>query len=188
MDISDAQAVLAAVKEKMQNAITFLENALATYRLGKANPAIFDSVMVNYYGSPTPLPQVAGISVPDAKTMFIQPWEKKMIAPIEKAIMAANLGFTPQNNGEVIRINVPPLTEERRRDLVKRAKTECENSKISMRNARREGVEQLKKMQKTGLSEDVSKDTEILIQKEIDTFSKKVDEIFAAKEKEIMTV
>ncbi len=132
--------------------------------------------------------QVASISAPDARTMIIQPWEKNLIPVIEKAIMAANLGFTPQNNGEIIRIQVPPLTEERRRDLVKKAKAEGENARISIRNARRDGVDVLKKYQKDGLSEDVVKDTEGLIQKEVEAFSKKVEEILAEKETEIMTV
>lgn len=168
MDISNAKTVVEAAKAKMQKAVTYLENELGNYRLGKANPAIFNSVMVDYYGSNMPVPQVASISTPDAKTMIIQPWEKKMIAPIEKAIMAANLGFTPQNNGENIRITVPPLTGERRKELVKKAKAECENAKVSLRGARREGVDALKKMQKEGLPEDVTKDTEALIQKEVE--------------------
>lgn len=188
MDISDAKQVLAQAKDKMQKAIAFLESELATYRVGKANPSIFQGISVDYYGTPTPLQQVASITVPDARTMIIQPWEKSLIAPIERAIMAANLGFTPQNNGEIIRIQVPPLTEERRKDLVKKARNEGENARISMRNARRDGVELLKKYQKDGLSEDVAKDTEGLLQKEVETLSKKVDQILATKEKEIMTV
>lgn len=186
--IEKAKEVISAAKGKMSDAVSFLEEELKTYRAGKANPAVFNSVMVNYYGSMMPVPQVASITVPDAKTMFIQPWEKKMIPVIEKAIMDANIGFTPQNNGEVIRINVPALTEERRRELVKKAKTEGENAKISIRNARRDGIETLKKLQKEGLPEDVEKDSEAEIQKDTDNFSKKVDTILAAKEKEIMTV
>ena len=144
--------------------------------------------MVDYYGNPTPIPQVASITTPDAKTMLIQPWDKKMIPAIEKAIMVANLGFTPQNNGEHVRINVPPLTEERRKDLVKKVKQEGENAKISIRNARRDGVDLLKKYQKDGLPEDLVKDGETVLQKDTDNFNKKVDEILALKEKEIMTV
>ncbi|NLA16292.1 MAG: ribosome recycling factor [Bacteroidales bacterium] len=188
MEISDAQMVLEMAREKMTKTVEYLENELATYRVGKANPAIFSGVTVEYYGTPTPLAQVSSISVPDARTMIIQPWEKTLIPLIEKAIMAANLGFTPQNNGEVIRILVPPLTEERRKELVKRARAEGENARISIRNARRDGVDQLKKYQKEGLSEDTVKDTEGLIQKEVDAFSKQIEEILVAKEKEIMTV
>ena len=188
MELSDAQLVLEMVKEKMAKAVEYLDNELATYRVGKANPAIFSGVTVEYYGTPTPLAQVSSISVPDARTMIIQPWEKTLIPAIEKAIMAANLGFTPQNNGEVIRILVPPLTEERRKELVKKARAEGENARISIRNARRDGVDQLKKYQKDGLSEDIVKDTEGLIQKEVDAFSKQVEEILQAKEEEIMTV
>lgn len=186
--IEKAKEVISGAKNKMSDAVTFLEEELKTYRAGKANPAVFNGVMVNYYGSMMPVPQVASITVPDAKTMFIQPWEKKMIPVIEKAIMDANIGFTPQNNGEVIRINVPALTEERRRELVKQSKTAGESAKVSVRNSRRDAIETLKKMVKEGLPEDVEKDGEAEIQKETDAFVKKVDEILAAKEKEIMTV
>jgi ribosome recycling factor len=186
--IEKAKAVLADSKKKMQDAVTHLDEELKTYRAGKANPAVFANVLVNYYGTMTPIPQVASISVPDAKTMFIQPWERTMIAPIEKAIMDANIGFTPQNNGEVIRINVPALTEDRRRELVKKAKNEGETAKVSIRNVRRDTINTLKKLQKEGLPEDVEKDSEESVQKETDTFTKKVDELLAAKEKEIMTV
>ncbi|OJV22255.1 MAG: ribosome recycling factor [Bacteroidetes bacterium 41-46] len=188
MDISKQKEVIEAAREKMQKALLHLEEELKTYRAGKANPAVFNNVMVDYYGSPTPVPQVASITTPDAKTMLIQPWDKKMIPMIEKAIMVANIGFTPSNNGEHVRINVPPLTEERRKDLVKRVKVEGENAKISVRNARRDGVELLKKYQKEGLPEDVAKDGEATIQKETDSFNKKIDEILAIKEKEILTV
>ena len=175
-------------KEKMNKAIAHLEEELRNFRAGKANPAIFNNVMVDYYGSPTPVPQVASITVPDAKTILIQPWEKKMISNIEKAIFDANIGYTPVNNGEQIRINIPPLTEERRRELVKKAKAEGENAKLSVRSARRDVVDAHKKFQKEGLPEDVCKDAEANIQKETDLFNKKIDEIIAAKEKEIMTV
>ena len=188
MDINTQKEVISTAKEKMKKAMAYLEEELKTYRAGKANPAVFNSVTIDYYGTATPIPQVASITTPDAKTMLIQPWEKNMIAPIEKAIMAANLGFTPQNNGEHIRINVPPLTEERRKELGKKIKNEGENAKISVRNARREGVDLLKKYQKEGLPEDVVKDGENELQKETDAFNKKVDEMVAAKEKEIMTV
>ena len=188
MDIAKTKEVLEAVKSKMQKAVSHFTDELATFRAGKANPSVFNGVTVDYYGTQTPIEQVAGINTPDARTMIIQPWEKKMIPLIEKAILAANLGFNPQNNGEVIRINVPPLTEERRKDLVKRAKNEGEAAKVSVRNIRRDQIEVIKKMQKDGLPEDVAKDTEALIQKETEVFSKKIDELLAAKEKEILTV
>ncbi len=188
MEISVSKDCIAQAKEKMNKAIAHLEDELRNFRAGKANPAVFNAVMVDYYGSATPLPQVASINTPDAKTIIIQPWEKKLIPVIEKAIMDANLGFTPANNGETIRINVPALTEERRKDLVKQARTEGETAKVSIRNARREVVDAHKKYQKEGLPEDVCKDAEVTIQKETDAFNKKIDEIIAAKEKEIMTV
>ena len=186
--IEKAQEVLEFTELKMEDAVTHLQDELKTYRAGKANPEVFASVIVNYYGAATPLPQMSNITTPDAKTMLIQPWDKSMIHAIEKAIMDANLGFTPQNNGEVIRINVPALTEERRRELVKKAKGEGENAKVAIRNARREAMEQLKKLQKEGLPEDVEKDDEEQVQKFTDKFVKKVDEVLDAKEKEIMTV
>ena len=188
MDISKQKEVITAAKDKMSKAIFHLEEELKTYRAGKANPAVFHNIMVDYYGNLTPIPQVASITTPDAKTMLIQPWDKKMIPAIEKAIMVANLGFTPQNNGEHVRINVPPLTEERRKDLVKKVKQEGENAKISIRNARRDGVDLLKKYQKEGLPEDLVKDGETILQKDTDNFNKRVDEILSVKEKEIMTV
>lgn len=188
MDLNTSKDCISKGKEKMNKAIAHLEEELRNFRAGKANPAIFNNVMVDYYGSPTPVPQVASITVPDAKTILIQPWEKKMISNIEKAIFDANIGYTPVNNGEQIRINIPPLTEERRRDLVKKAKAEGENAKLSVRSARRDVVDAHKKFQKEGLPEDVCKDAEANIQKETDLFNKKIDEIIAAKEKEIMTV
>ena len=186
--IEKAQAVIDAAKEKMQSAVTYLEEDLKTYRAGKANPAVFNNVMVNYYGTMTPVPQVASIGTPDAKTMLIQPWDRSLLHTIEKAIMDANLGFTPQNNGEMIRINVPALTEERRKELVKKARTAGENAKVGVRNARRDAIETLKKLQKEGLPEDAEKDFETEVQKLTDNFSKKVEEILAAKEKDMMTV
>ena len=188
MDLNTSKDCLSKGKEKMNKAIAHLEEELRNFRAGKANPAIFNNVMVDYYGSPTPVPQVASITVPDAKTILIQPWEKKMISNIEKAIFDANIGYTPVNNGEQIRINIPPLTEERRRELVKKAKAEGENAKLSVRSARRDVVDAHKKFQKEGLPEDVCKDAEANIQKETDLLYKKIDEIIAAKEKEIMTV
>ena len=186
--IEKAKEVLEFAELKMEDAVTHLQEELKTYRAGKANPEVFASVIVNYYGAATPLPQMSNITTPDAKTMLIQPWDKSMIHTIEKAIMDAILGFTPQNNGEVIRINVPALTEERRRELVKKARTAGETAKVSVRNARREAMESLKKLQKEGLPEDVEKDDEEKVQKFTDKFVKKVDEVLDAKEKEIMTV
>mgnify|MGYP000929009112 FL=1 len=188
MMIEKAKEIIASTSQKMAEAVEFLDEDLKTYRAGKANPAVFNAVMVNYYGSMTPVPQVASINTPDAKTILIQPWDKKMIPAIEKAIMDANIGFTPQNNGEQIRINVPALTEERRRELVKTARTAGENAKISIRNARREGIDILRKLQKEGMPEDVVKVSEVDIQKETDTYTKNVDDLLADKEKEIMTV
>ncbi|MBR2947840.1 MAG: ribosome recycling factor [Bacteroidales bacterium] len=186
--VDNSKEIISAAIAKMSDAVAYLEEDLKSYRAGKANPAVFNNVMVNYYGNPTPIPQVASVNVPDARTMLIQPWEKSMIPHIEKAIIDANLGFTPQNNGEHIRINVPPLTEDRRKELVKKAKGAGESAKISIRNARRDANDLLKKAQKDGLPEDVAKDAENEIQKEVDNFNKKVDTILAAKEKEILTV
>jgi ribosome recycling factor len=186
--IEKANEVLEFAELKMEDAVTHLQEELKTYRAGKANPEVFASVIVNYYGAATPLPQMSNITTPDAKTMLIQPWDKSMIHAIEKAIMDANLGFTPENNGEVIRINVPALTEERRRELVKRAKGEGENAKVAIRNARRDAMDQLKKLQKDGLPEDIEKDDEEKVQKFTDKYVKRVDEVLDAKEKDIMTV
>ncbi len=186
--IEIAKNILAQAKGNMQDAVDFLEEDLKTYRAGKANPMVFSNVLVDYYGSPTPLPQVASITTPDAKTLLIQPWERNMIAPIEKAIIDANLGFTPQNNGEQIRCNIPALTEERRRELIKRAKAAGEQSKIVVRNARRDAMEQLKKAEKDGMPEDLQKRYEEFIQKETDAFTEKIDELVTAKEKEVLTV
>lgn len=186
--IDKAKEIVTAATEKMTDAVAHLDESLSNYRAGKANPAVFNPVMVSYYGTMTPLPQTASITAPDAKTIIIQPWDKSLVRVIEKAIMDANLGFTPQNNGELIRINVPALTEERRRDLVKKARAEGEVTKISIRNARREAIEALKKLTKEGLPEDVGKDCEDETQKETDRFSKRVEELLSEKEKEIMTV
>lgn len=184
-----AREIINQTDSKMQEALNFLEEDLKSYRVGKANPLVFNSVMVDYYGSPTPVPQVASVSAPDAKTLAIQPWEKNMIPKIEKAIIDANLGFTPQNNGEVIRCTVPALTEERRKELIKKAKGAGENAKIVVRNARRDGIDLLKKAQKNeGLSEDTEKEAEAEIQKLTDNKVKAVDELVSAKEKDILTV
>ncbi len=185
----NAKEIIKHVEEKMQGAVMFLEEDLKNYRVGKANPSILNGVMVDYYGAPTPLPQVASVSTPDAVTILIQPWEKSMIAKIEKAILDANLGFTPSNNGESVRCNIPPLTEDRRKELIKKAHAAGENTKIVVRNSRRDGVDQLKKAQKNdALNEDAQKEGEDEIQKLTDKFVKKVDELIVAKEKDIMTV
>ena len=187
--IEKANEILEEAKMNMEDAVVFLEEDLKTYRVGKANPTIFSNVLVDYYGSMTPVPQVASVTAPDAKTLAIQPWEKKMIPLIEKAIIDANLGLTPSNNGETIRCTVPPLTEERRKELIKKAKGTGENAKIVVRNARRDGMELLKKAQKNdGLPEDTQKEAETEIQKITDKKVKAVDELVAAKEKDIMTV
>lgn len=188
MDIDDAKKVIDTAENKMHKAIEHLENELRVIRAGRANPSMLSGVMVDYYGIMTPLTQVASVGSPDARTIVVQPWEKKMIEPIEKAIMAANLGFNPQNNGESIRIMVPPLTEERRKDLVKQVKHEGENARVSIRNARRDALEEIKKMQKNGLPEDVAKDTENKIQKITENYNKRVDEVLNKKEQEILTV
>jgi ribosome recycling factor len=174
--------------ERMEKAISHLENELRVIRAGKANPAMLSGLMVDYYGTMTPLQQVSNVGTLDARTITIQPWEKTMIVPIEKAILAANLGFNPQNNGEVIRIAVPPLTEERRKQLVKQVKSEGENARVSIRNARRDANEELKKLQKDGLAEDLAKDAEGEVQKLTDNYNKKVEDLLIKKEQEILTV
>lgn len=185
----NAKNIVNAADSKMKDAVAFLEEDLKSYRVGKANPAVFNNVLVDYYGTPTPVPQVASVSAPDARTLLIQPWEKSMIAKIEKSIMDANLGLTPSNNGESIRCVVPALTEERRKELIKKAKAAGENAKVVVRNARRDAVEQLKKAQKSeGLTEDAQKEGEDEVQKITDKNVKLIDEIISAKEKDIMTV
>lgn len=184
----EVQMYLEDTQEKMEAAVDHLEKELVKIRAGKANPSMLNGVMVDYYGSMTALAQVANLSVPDPRTIAIQPWEKAMIGPIEKAIMNSNLGFNPDNNGEVIRINIPALTEERRSDLVKQSKSECEHAKVSIRNARRDTNVELKKLVKEGLSEDLEKDAEAEVQKFTDAFGKKIDDLFADKEKDIMTI
>ena len=175
-------------QEGMEKAINHLESELVKVRAGKANPNLVDGIVVDYYGTPTPISQVGNISVADARTLSIQPWEKNMLQPIERAIIAANIGINPQNDGNMIRLFMPPLTEERRRELVKRSQGEGEHSKVAIRNIRRDAMEQVKKLQKNGLSEDVCKDAEKNIQETTDRFIALVDKHLAAKEKEIMTV
>ena len=184
----EVEMVHEMTKERMEKAIEHLDNELMRIRAGKANVHILDGILVDYYGTPTPLNQVSNISTPDAKTIMIQPWEKTMIDPIEKAIMNSNVGITPANNGEVIRLAIPQLTEERRRDLVKQVKNEGENARVSIRNARREANDEYKSMQKEGLSEDEAKTAEEKIQKLTDEFTEKVEKIVEAKDKDIMTI
>ena len=180
--------VLDDTRDKMKKAIGHLENELLMLRAGKANPHILSGILVEYYGVQTPLNQVSNISTPDARTIMIQPWEKRLIEPIEKAIMQANLGFNPANNGELIRIIIPALTEERRRSLVKQVHTEGEDTKVGIRNARREANEELRQMKKDGLPEDEVKNGETEVQKLTDEYSQKVDKLIEAKEKDIMTI
>lgn len=175
-------------KDNMELAVEYLDDTLSHIRAGKASPRLLDGIRVNYYGSQVPISNVANVSVPDARTIAITPWEKPMIKEIEKAIINSELGVTPENNGEVIRLAIPPLTEERRKQLVKQSKAEAENAKVSIRNARREAIDGLKKEIKKGLSEDTEKDAENDVQKLHDKYMKKIDEVFAAKEKEILTV
>lgn len=186
--LEEAQFVLDHCSEKMNMAIAHLEKELAHIRAGQASPAMLDGVMVEFYGSMMHLNQVSSVGTPDPRTIAIQPWDKKMIPVIEKAIMAANLGFNPDNNGEIIRINVPLLTEERRRNLVKQAGKEGENAKISIRSARKDANESLKKLLKDGLPEDLEKSSSEEVQKLTDEFTKKVDRLVELKEKDILTI
>lgn len=186
--MTESKEILDAAQGKMDKAISFLVDELATVRAGKASTNLLNGIMVEYYGNPTPVSQVASVTVPDARTVLVQPWEKNMIAPIEKAILVANIGLTPSNNGEHIRLNVPALTEERRKELVKQIKSEAETARVSLRSIRRDAVDAFKKAQKEGMPEDVSKDGEEAVQKLTDKYGKKVDELLAAKEAEIMTV
>lgn len=178
--------ILDSTKEAMDGAITHLEKEFINIRAGKASPSMVGSVFVDYYGSQTPLNQVANVNTPDARTISIQPWEKAMLQPIEKAIIVANIGFNPMNNGENIIINVPPLTEERRRDLVKQAKGEAEDAKVSIRGARQDANKEVKKLEDA--SEDVRKNAEVDIQELTDAYIQKADDLLAVKETEIMTV
>ena len=177
--------ILETTKEAMQDSVAHLEKSLLNIRAGKASPQMLGSIFVDYYGSQTPLAQVANVNTPDSRTISIQPWEKNMLSVIEKAIMVANLGFNPMNNGEVIIISVPPLTEERRKELVKQAKGESEEAKIGVRNARQEANKEIKK---TESSDDIKKDAEERVQKLTDKYIKQIDDILAKKEAEILKV
>ncbi|MBR2649728.1 MAG: ribosome recycling factor [Sediminibacterium sp.] len=180
--------ILDDARESMQKGIAHLEAELVKIRAGKASPAMLDGIHVDYYGAPTPINQVANVTILDARTVSIQPWEKNMLAPIERSIMAANIGITPQNDGNQIRLFMPPLTEERRKELFKKASAEGEQSKVAIRNIRRDAIEQVKKLQKDGLSEDEAKDAETSIQELTDKYIVLVDKHLAAKEKEMMSV
>lgn len=186
--MTDPKTYLGPAEEKMEMAVIYLDETLARIRAGKANPKILEGIRVDYYGSAAPISNVANISVPDARTIAITPWEKSMFKEIEKAIINSELGIMPENNGEIIRLSIPPLTEDRRKQLVKQSKAEAETAKVSVRNARREAIEGLKKEIKNGLSEDIEKDAEASVQKLHDRFMKQIDGIFADKEKEILTV
>jgi len=184
----DISQIVAGAEDHMKKAITHLETELIKIRAGKATPQILDGIVVDYYGSPTPINQVGNINVMDVRTLSIQPWEKNMLQPIERAIIAANIGINPQNDGSQIRLFLPPLTEERRRELVKKCQGEGEHSKVAIRNIRRDAIEHIKRLQKNGLSEDIAKDAETNVQNMTDKFIVTVDKHLAGKEKEIMSV
>jgi len=184
----DISQIVASADDHMKKAITHLETELIKIRAGKATPQILDGIVVDYYGSPTPINQVGNINVMDARTLSIQPWEKNMLQPIERAITAANIGINPQNDGSQIRLFLPPLTEERRKELVKKCQIEGEHSRVAIRNIRRDAIEHIKRLQKNGLSEDIAKDAETNIQNITDKFINAVDKHLTSKEKEIMSV
>ncbi len=184
--LADLQKNTKEAEQKMESTIEFLRDTFARIRAGRANTRILDGIFVDYYGTNTPLTGVASVTVGDARTLVIQPWEKNMLKVVEKAILDSDVGVTPDNNGEIIRLNIPPLTEERRKDLSKQAKQEAEDAKVSVRNARREAIDVVKKTDK--LPEDTAKDLENDIQKIHDKYIKRIDDLYAEKEKEIMTV
>jgi ribosome recycling factor len=184
----EIELILEETQERMEKALEHLEHELARLRAGRATPVLLDGILVDYYGVNSPLSQVSNINTPDPKTILIQPWEKNMLNVIEKAIMAANIGLTPANNGEVIRINIPPLTEERRHQLVKQVRNEGETAKISLRNARKWANDELKRLLKEGLPEDLEKTTADNVQNLTSDFTARVDKVMAAKEKDVMTV
>jgi ribosome recycling factor len=186
--MEEIQLELDNAKELMQKAVDHTASELVKIRAGKAMPNLLDGITVNYYGAPTPLQQVASVTTPDARTLTIKPWEKNLIGEIEKAIVNSDLGLAPQNNGEIIILTIPPLTEERRKSLVKQVKQECENGKISIRTVRKETNDSLRKLQKEGASEDEVKRAEDTVQKLTDKYSSKIDEHFDKKEAEIMKV
>lgn len=184
----DTKMILNDASVRMQKAVDHLDEELLNIRAGKASVNVLNGVMVEYYGSQVPVSGAASVTVPDAKTVLIQPWDKNLIRVIEKAIIDSNIGLTPSNNGEQIRLTMPPLTEERRKELVKRSRGEAETARVSLRNARRDAIENFKKAQKEGMPEDEAKDGETQVQKLLDKYSKLIDEVLSKKEKEIMTV
>jgi ribosome recycling factor len=184
----EIELITEETKERMEKALEHLEHELARLRAGRSNPALLDGVTVDYYGVNSPLSQVSNINTPDPKTILIQPWEKTMLGTIEKAIMAANLGLTPVNNGEVIRISIPPLTEERRHQLVKQVRNEGETAKISIRSARKWANDELKMLLKEGLPEDEEKEASDIVQEMTHSYNAKIDKVMALKEKDVMTV
>lgn len=184
----ELELVVDDAESSMKKAISHLEVELTKIRAGKASPTMIDGISVEYYGAPTPISQVANVTILDARTISIQPWEKNMLQPIERSILQANIGITPQNDGNQIRLFLPPLTEERRKELFKKASQEGEHSKIAIRNIRRDAIEEIKKLQKDGLSKDVASDGESTIQQTTDRYIALVDKHLAAKEKEMMAV
>jgi len=184
----ESELLLQVTEDQMNKSVQFLEKELHKLRTGKATPQMLEGIRINYYGTPTPIEQTANITTPDARQIIIQPWDKSIIHDIDKAIMAANIGLNPKNEGEVLRIIVPPLTEERRRDLVKKAKTEAENARISVRNIRRSSNDMAKDLEKEGVPEDEVKKLQEEIQKLTTRFIDLVDKIVVQKEKDIMTV
>lgn len=186
--IEELQLIYSEFKSSNQRSLEHLETELQKVRAGKATPSMLNGVMVDYYGSPTPLQQVANVGTIDARTLSVQPWEKTMLGEISKGIINANLGLNPQNNGEMLIISIPILTEERRRDLVKKAKAESENAKVGIRNHRKDALDMVKDLKGEGLSEDMAKDAENEIQNITNTFIAKVDDLFELKEKDIMTI
>lgn len=186
--MEEVSTIIQGAEELMKKAINHLESELTKIRAGKANPQMLDGLVVDYYGSPMPINQVANVSVLDARTLTIQPWEKNMLQPIERAIIGGNIGVTPQNDGVIIRLFLPPLTEERRKELVKKCLAEGEHSKVAIRNIRRDAIEGIKKLQKNGLSEDATKDAESEMQQVTDKYIATVEKHLAQKEKEVMAV
>jgi ribosome recycling factor len=184
----EVELIIEETKDRMQKDLDHLEHELARLRAGRATPVLLDGITVDYYGVNSPLAQVSNINTPDPKTILIQPWEKTMLGTIEKAIMAANIGLTPVNNGEVIRINIPPLTEDRRHQLVKQVRNEGEIAKISLRNARKWANDELKRMLKDGLPEDIEKEATDNVQEMTHAYAAKIDKVMATKEKDVMTV
>ena len=188
MQTEELELVIDDAESSMQKAITHLETELTKIRAGKANPSMVDGIFVEYYGNPTPITQVSNVTILGARTISIQPWEKNMLQAIERAILQANIGITPQNDGNQIRLFLPPLTEERRKELFKKASSEGEHSKVAIRNIRRDAIEEIKKLQKDGLSKDVAADAENSIQDTTNRYIALVDKHLAAKEKEMMAV